>query len=74
MRRRPVKTGWRLLATVAALFFPLLFVLIWIEKSRFTRRFWQVPPLDVAKWSIAALLVILVAVFIEQRGRRGGGF
>jgi hypothetical protein len=70
MRRRPVKTGWRLLVTVAVLFFPLLFVVIWIEASRFTRHFWQVAPLDVAKWSVVALLVTLVAVFIDQRGRR----
>ena len=70
MRRRPVKTGWRLLATIAVLVFPLLFVLIWIEASRFTRHFWQVPPLDVAIWSVLTLLVILVAVFIDQRGRR----
>ena len=69
MRRRPVKTGWRLLATIAVLFFPLLFVSIWIEASRFTRHFWQVPPLAIAKWSVVALLVILVAVFIDQRSR-----
>jgi hypothetical protein len=70
MRRRPVKAGWRLLMTVAVLFFPLLFVFIWSEASRFTRHFWQVAPLDVAKWSVVALLVTLVAVFIDQRGRR----
>jgi hypothetical protein len=69
MRRRPVKTGWRLLATIAVLFFPLVFVLTWIEASRF-RHSWQVPPLDVAKWSVVALLVILVAVSIGQRRRR----
>ena len=70
MRRRPIKTGWQVLGTIAVLFFPLLFVLIWIEASRFTRHFWQVPPLDVAKWSVVALLVTLVAVFIGQQGRR----
>jgi hypothetical protein len=32
--------------TVAVLSFPLLFVLIWIEASRFTRHFWQVAPVQ----------------------------
>jgi hypothetical protein len=70
MRRRPAKTGWQLLGTIAVLFCPLLFVLIWIEASRFTRHFWQVPRLDVAKWSVVAFLVILVGVLIDQRRRR----
>lgn len=70
MRRRPVKTGWRLLWTVAVLLFPLLFVLVWIEASRFTRHWWQVEPLSVATWSGVALLVILFAVFVDQRSRR----
>jgi membrane protein YdbS with pleckstrin-like domain len=70
MRRRPVKTGWQLLWTVAVLLFPLLFVLAWIEASRFTHHWWQVQPLSVAIWSAVALVVILFAVFIDQRTHR----
>ena len=70
MRRRPVKAGWRLLATIAALSFPLVFVLVWIEESRFTRHLWQVSPLSVAKWSLVVVAAILLILFIDQRCRR----
>jgi len=69
MRRRPIKTGWRLLITAAVVMFPLLFVLIWLLASRFTHNIWQVSPLLVTKWSVLALLVVLLAMFIEQRAR-----
>jgi hypothetical protein len=36
MRPPPVNTGWRLLATIAVLLFPLVLALIWVEESRFT--------------------------------------
>jgi lipid-A-disaccharide synthase-like uncharacterized protein len=69
MRRRPIKTGWRLLVTVGLLVFPLLYVVIWVEASRFSRRIWQVSPLLVLKWSVLALVVMLVTIFVEKRGR-----
>ncbi len=69
MRRRPVKKGWRLFVTIAILLFPLLFIFFWVEASRFTRHFWDVSPFTVAKWSVAALVVLLATVLIDQRNR-----
>jgi len=65
-----VKTGWRLYGTITALLAPLFFLAFWFEGGRFTKHFWQVPLVPVLKWTVAAIAVVLLVMFIEQRDRR----